>query len=60
MFLADQLTIRCLFHDTKSGMITVALHGGLGVYTYQVIDVTALDDDQTRVERDGSLKVLDL
>jgi len=38
-----------LFHDTKSGTITVALHGGFGVDTYQVIDVSALDEQQTRV-----------
>lgn len=38
-----------LFHDTKSGTITVALHGGLGVDTYQVIDVSAIDEKQTKV-----------
>lgn len=38
-----------LFHDTKSGSVTVALHGGLGVDTYQVIDVFAIDDVQTKV-----------
>jgi hypothetical protein len=38
-----------LYHDTKSGTITVALHGGLGVDTYQVIDVAAIDEQQTRV-----------
>lgn len=38
-----------LYHDTKSGTITVALHGGFGVDTYQVIDVKALDEHQTKV-----------
>lgn len=38
-----------LFHDTKSGTITVALHGGLGVDTYQVIDIFAIDEKQTKV-----------
>lgn len=44
-----------LFHDTRSGTITVALHGGLGVDTYQVIDVFALDDTQTKVSAHYSI-----
>ena len=38
-----------LFHDTKSGIITVALHGGFGVDTYQVIDISAIDDQHTKI-----------
>ena len=38
-----------LFHDTRSGTITVALHGGLGVDTYQVIDISAIDEQHTKV-----------
>lgn len=29
--------------------ITVALHGGLGVDTYQVIDISAINDNQTKM-----------
>lgn len=38
-----------LFSDTKSGTITLALHGAFGVDTYQVIDVSALSEQQTKV-----------
>ena len=38
-----------LFHDTKSGTVTVALHGGFGVDTYQVVDVSELDERKTEV-----------
>lgn len=38
-----------LYHDTKSAIITVALHGGLGVDTYQVIDINAIDEKQTKI-----------
>ncbi len=38
-----------IYTDTKSGTVTVALHGGLGVDTYQVYDITAIDDRQTKV-----------
>lgn len=38
-----------LYHDIRSGTITVALHGGLGIDTYQVIDITAIDAASTKV-----------
>lgn len=38
-----------LFQDTKSGTVTVALHGALGVDTYQVIDISAIDEKQTKI-----------
>lgn len=38
-----------LYHDTMSGTISVALHGGLGVDTYQVIDVSAVEDNASHV-----------
>jgi hypothetical protein len=39
-----------LYPDTKSGEITVALHGGLGVDTYLGIDIKAIDDGNTTVK----------
>lgn len=48
-----------LFHDTKSGTVTVALHGGLGVDTYQVIDISAIDDKKTKVIGHYSLGPVD-
>lgn len=38
-----------LYHDIRSGTITVALHGGLGIDTYRVVDITAHDDARTKV-----------
>ena len=49
MITAQMMVQGDIFHDTKSGTVTVALHGGLGVDTYQVIDIKAIDDQQTRV-----------
>jgi len=49
MITAQMVVQGDLFHDTKSGVITIALHGGLGVDTYQVIDLNAIDEKQTRV-----------
>jgi len=49
MITAQMVVQGDLYHDTKSGTVTVALHGGLGVDTYQVIDVSAIDERQTRV-----------
>lgn len=49
MITAQMVVQGDLYHDTKSGTITVALHGGLGVDTYQVIDITAIDENHTKV-----------
>lgn len=49
MITAQMMVQGDIYHDTKSATITVALHGGLGVDTYQVIDISAIDDRQTRV-----------
>lgn len=38
-----------LFHDLKSGNVSVALHGGLGVDTYLTVDVYGLDEKTSRV-----------
>lgn len=38
-----------IYTDIKSGNVTIALHGGLGVDTYMTIDINALSDNQTRV-----------
>lgn len=44
-----------LYPDTKSGEITVALHGGLGVDTYLGIDIKAIDDGNTTVKMYSAL-----
>ena len=49
MITAQMVVQGDLYHDTKSGEITVALHGGAGVNTYQVIDIEAIDDMRTKV-----------
>ena len=59
LITAQQVVQGDLYHDTRSGTITVALHGGLGVDTYQVIDVSAIDDNQTRVIGHYSLGPVD-
>lgn len=38
-----------LYTDTKSGTITVAMYGAVGAQMHQVIDVTAIDNQQTRI-----------
>lgn len=38
-----------LYHDTKSGQITLELHGATGVNVYDVVDVEFIDDKNTRV-----------
>lgn len=48
--IAAQLMVQGdLFDDIRSGTVTVAMHGMYGVDTYQVIDITAIDDAQTKV-----------
>lgn len=49
MITAQMVVQGDLYHDTKSGTITVALHGGFGVDTYQVIDISAIDEHSTKV-----------
>lgn len=38
-----------LFHDIKTGTITTALHGGLGVDTYRVTDIVSIDENNTKI-----------
>lgn len=59
MITAQMVVQGDLFHDTKTATVTVALHGGLGVDTYQVIDVSAIDDKQTKVIGHYSLGPVD-
>lgn len=49
MVTAQMVVQGDLFHDIKSGVVTVALHGGLGVDTYQVIDINAVDENRTQI-----------
>lgn len=38
-----------IYQDTRSGTITQTIHGGFSNSMYQVIDVMAIDNNQTRV-----------
>jgi hypothetical protein len=38
-----------IFHEIRSGTITTALHGALGVQTTSVIDLKAVDDQSTEI-----------
>lgn len=38
-----------LYTDTQAGNISVALHGGLGVSTYLAVDITAVDENRTKI-----------
>lgn len=49
MITAQMVVQGDLYHDIKSGTITVALHAGYGVDTYQVIDISAIDEHSTKV-----------
>ncbi|HCP77734.1 MAG: hypothetical protein CML16_11130 [Pusillimonas sp.] len=55
MITAQMVVQGDLYHDIKSGTVSVALHGGLGVDTYQVIDVVAVDGSKTKVTGHYSL-----
>lgn len=37
-----------LYHDIRTGNVTVALHG-FGVDTHMTIDISALDDERTKI-----------
>jgi reverse gyrase len=50
MITAQMVVQGDLYHDIKSGNVTIALHGGLGVATYVTTDIKAISDTQTRVE----------
>lgn len=50
MITAQMVVQGDLYHDTKSGTVSVALHGGLGVDTYQVIDITADGNSKTTIK----------
>lgn len=55
MITAQMVVQGDLYHDTKSGTVSVALHGGLGVDTYQVIDMQAKGESVTSVKAHYSL-----
>ena len=38
-----------LYHDIKSGSVSVALHGAFGVETYLTIDVLGLNNSRTKI-----------
>lgn len=38
-----------LFTDTRTGVVTVALHGGMGVDTHLGVDVKSLGENRTQV-----------
>lgn len=38
-----------LYHDIKSGSVTVALHGGFGVETHLVVDIDAIDEGASKI-----------
>ena len=59
MITAQMVVQGDIYHDTKSGTVTAALHGGFGIDTYQVIDVEAIDDENTRVTGYFSLGSVD-
>lgn len=49
MITAQMVVQGDLYHDIKSGNVTVALHGGFGVDTHMTIDISALNDEKTRI-----------
>lgn len=59
MITAQMVVQGDLFHDTQSGTITIALHGGFGVDTYQVIDISAIDERNTKIVGHYSLGPVD-
>lgn len=50
MITAQMMVQGDLYTDIRSGTISVALHGGLGVDTYLAIDVSAIGENRARVE----------
>jgi len=50
MITAQMVVTGDLYNDTKTGEVTVALHGGLGVDTYLGIDIKALTEETTQVK----------
>jgi hypothetical protein len=53
MITAQMVVTADLYTDTKTGQISTALHGGLGVDTYLGIDIKALSDTRTEVTTYG-------
>jgi len=49
MLTAQMMVQGDLYHDIKSGNVTIALHGGLGVDTHITIDVSALKKEKTKI-----------
>lgn len=49
MVTAQMMVQGDLYHDIKSGNVTVALHGGFGVDTHMTIDISALNNEKTKV-----------
>jgi hypothetical protein len=50
MITAQMIVQGDLYTDIRSGNVTVALHGGLGIDTYLTIDITAIGDNKTSVQ----------
>ena len=48
-----------LYSDTRTGSVTVALHGGLGVDTHMAVDVSALDEEGTQIVVFNALRTWD-
>src|SRR5690606_22264719 len=49
MITAQTVVQGDLYHDIKSGTVSVALHGGFGVDTYQVIDIKSISENESKV-----------
>lgn len=55
MITAQMVVQGDLYHDTQSGTVSVALHGGLGVDTYQVIDIESAGEGRSNVKAHYSM-----
>lgn len=50
LITAQMIVTGDLYSDTRSGEVTVALHGGAGVDTYFGVDIKAVAEDRTEVQ----------
>lgn len=55
MITAQMVVQGDLYRDIDMGTVSVALHGGFGVDTYQVIDITPAGSETSRIEAHYSL-----
>jgi len=49
MITAQMVVQGDLYTDIRTGHVSIALHGGLGVSTYANVDIEAISDNETRV-----------